>query len=306
MKKEIRSYLTIIAAVIFWALSFVWFKIANTEYRPLVIVYLRLLISVIIISLYLYFSRGYEKIRRQDLKYFFLMSFCEPFLYFIGESIGLTFVSSTTASVLIATIPVFAALGAWFFYGERLRTMNYAGIGISLAGVLVFVMSKGGGLSFDYRGLLLIMLAVFSATGYTLVLKHLAGNYNPIFIVNVQNIIGLVLFIPLILIVESGHISEFSFNQKAFIAIVKLAVFASSGAFILFGYAVRSMGVTRANAFSNLIPVFTAIFAFILIGDTISVRELIGMFIVVTGLFLSQSPKKWTRPDGTILAGKTA
>ena len=68
MKKEIRSYLTIIAAVIFWALSFVWFKIANTEYRPLVIVYLRLLISVIKISLYHYFGRGYEIIRRQDLK----------------------------------------------------------------------------------------------------------------------------------------------------------------------------------------------------------------------------------------------
>ena len=306
MKKAFKSYSLIILAVIFWSLSFVWFKIANEAYRPLTIVYLRLIISVILLSLFLLVSGGYQKIKRKDLKFFLLMSFCEPFLYFIGESFGLTYVSSTTASVLIATIPIFTAIGAWIFYKEKLKAINYAGILISLIGVIVFVMNTGGGLSLNYRGLLLIFLAVLSATGYTLTLKHLAGSYNPIYIVNVQNIMGVILFLPLMLISEAEHISEFVFNRKAFIAIIELAVFASCGAFILFGYSVRSMGVTRANAFSNLIPVFTAIFAFMMIGDSISVREVIGMVIVITGLFLSQSPKKWTKPDGTILAGKTA
>jgi len=306
MSKSLRSYIVIILAVIFWALSFVWFKIANEAYRPLTIVYLRLIISVIVLSLFLAVTGGYEKIGKKDFKYFFLMSFCEPFLYFIGESIGLTYVSSTTASVLIATIPVFTAIGAWILFKERLKRINYIGILISLIGVVVFVMKKDGSLSFNYKGLMLIMLAVLSAIGYTLILKRLAGTYNPIYIVNVQNIIGVILFLPLMLSVEAGHIKEFTFNSKAFIAIIELAVFASCGAFILFGFAVRKMGVTRANAFSNLIPVFTAIFAFLLIGDSINARQVIGMAVVITGLFLSQSPKKWTKPDGTILAGKTA
>lgn len=305
MNKELKKYLTIIVAIIFWALSFVWFKVANVAYRPLTIVFLRLIISVILLTLFLYFSGGFQKIRKKDFKYFLLMSFCEPFVYFIGESIGLTYVSSTTASVLIATIPIFTAIGAWIFYKEKLKAINYIGIIISLIGVLVFVMKKGG-VSLDPRGLMLILLAVISATGYSLTLKHLAGTYNPIYIVNIQNIIGTILFLPIILIFEAEHFSSMVFNPKAFWAIVQLAVFASCGAFILFGYAVRSMGVTRANVFSNLIPVFTAIFAFFMLGDSISLMEIIGMLIVILGLFLSQSPKKWTKPDGTILAGKTA
>ncbi len=306
MNKELKKYTIIIFAVIFWSLSFVWFKVANETYRPLTIVYLRLISSVILLSIFLALSKGFQKIRKKDLKFFLLMSFCEPFLYFIGESLGLTYLSSTSTSVLIATIPIFTAIGAWIFYKEKLRLINYLGIIISLIGVVVFVLKKGGGISSDYRGLALIFLAVLSATGYTLTLKHLAGSYNPIYIVNVQNIIGIVLFLPVILIFEADHFREFVIEPKAFFAIVKLAVFASCGAFILFGYAVRNMGVTRANAFSNLIPVFTAIFAFIILGDSLRIKEVLGMVIIISGLFLSQSPKKWTKPDGTILAGKTA
>lgn len=306
MNKDIKGYITIMLAVLFWGLSYVWFKVANEAYRPLLIVFMRLLLSVVLLSIYLMISRGFEKVRKKDMKYFALLAFCEPFMYFIGESIGLTYVSSTTASVLIATIPVFAAIGAWIFYREKLNLVNYIGIAISLAGVFVFVLSKGGDLSFDYRGLLLILLAVISATGYTLTLKKLAGSYNPIYIVNVQNILGTVLFLPVILIFETGHIRDLSFDPKAFTAIIELAVFASCGAFILFGYAVRDLGVTRANVFSNLIPVFTAVFAYFILGDSISLQQAAGMAIVIIGLSLSQSPRKWIRPDGTILAGKTA
>ena len=59
----------------------------------------------------------------------------EPFLYFIGESFGLTYVSATVCSVLISTIPVIATLGAWLIFKERLKLINYAGIILSFVGV---------------------------------------------------------------------------------------------------------------------------------------------------------------------------
>jgi drug/metabolite transporter (DMT)-like permease len=293
-------------ATLFWAFSFIWFKIANETYRPLTIIYSRLIISVVLLTLFLYFTGRFEKIRKKDWKFFLLMAFFEPFLYFIGESIGLTFVSSTTASVIIATIPIFAAVGGWIIYKERLKVINYAGIALSLAGVIIFVLDSSGALRLDPRGLALLFLAVVSASGYTLILKKLAGNYHPIYIVNVQNIIGAVLFLPVILIFELQHLSNFVFNSRSFIAIAELAVFGSCGAFILFGFAVRKLGVTRANVFSNLIPVFTAIFAFIILKDRFTIQNIIGMMIVITGLFLSQWKRRPKKPNRSFLAGKTA
>ncbi len=273
----------------FFAFSYVWFKIANQAFRPLTIVFFRLAIAVIVLSLFLYINGRFEKIRKEDRKYFFLIAFLEPFLYFIFESNGLTYVSSTVASVLIAIIPVFTAIGALILFREKLSMFNYLGVIVSLAGVLIFILTGESNLSFDIRGIVLMLAAVFCATGYNLILRNLANKYRPVFIVNTQNIIGLVLFLPVFLISEGKHLGEIEFsNTEAVIAVIQLAIFASCGAFILFGYTVRKIGVTRANLFSNIIPVLTAVLAYYLIGEIITAEKFAGIIIVIAGLFMTQ------------------
>lgn len=288
MIRLLKTYGIVITAMAFWAFSYVWFKIANISYQPITIVFFRLLISVILLSLYLILTRRFEKIQREDRKYFFFIALCEPFLYFVFESYGLTYISSTVASVLISTIPVFTAAGALMLFGERLTRFNILGILISFAGLLIFVLTGESNLSFNTKGVILMMMAVLSATGYSLILKRLALRYKPIYIVNVQNIIGLILFIPLFVIVDWRHIPGMTFNPESVLAILKLAVFASCAAFILFGYAVRSMGVARANLFSNLIPVMTAVFAYFTIGEIISIEMFGGILVMIAGLSMAQ------------------
>ena len=272
----------------FFAFSYVWFKVANEAYRPLTIVFFRLVISVIVLSLFLFFTGRFEKIKKEDRVYFFLIALFEPFLYFIFESHGLTYVSSTVASVLIATIPLFTAIGALIFFREKLNMLNYLGVLISFTGILIFVIAGKSNLSFDIRGMVLMLLAVFCATGYSLILRKLANKYRPVFIVNVQNIIGLSLFMPVFLISEGNHFKDIVFDPRAATAVIQLAVFASCGAFILFGYTVRVIGVTRANLFANIIPVLTALFAYYSIGEIITVEKFVGIIIMITGLYMAQ------------------
>lgn len=288
MAKNLRAYIAILFSMSFFAFSYVWFKVANEVYRPLTIVFLRLAISVIILSLFLFLTKRFEKIRKEDRIYFFFIALFEPFLYFIFESHGLTYVSSTVASVLIATIPVFTAIGALIFFREKLTLFNYLGVVISFTGILIFIIAGESNLSFNPRGIMLMFFAVLCATGYSLILRKLANNYNPIYIVNVQNIIGLGLFLPVFLISEGSHIPGMVFEPRAAIAIVELAVFGSCGAFILFGYTVRIIGVTRANLFANIIPVLTAIFAYYSIGEIITIEKVAGILIMITGLYMAQ------------------
>lgn len=71
-------------------------------------------------------------------------------------------------------------------------------------------------------------------------------------------------------------------------AILKLAVFASCGSFILFGYSVITIGVTRANLFTNIIPILTAVIAFFVIGEVITLEKYFGIIIMISGLYLAQ------------------
>jgi drug/metabolite transporter (DMT)-like permease len=209
--------------------------------------------------------------------------------------------------VFISTIPVFAALGAWVIFREKLRLINYTGIILSFVGVLIFVLNKDGSISFDIRGLIFLLLAVVSAVGYSLVLNKLAGNYNPVFIVTIQNILGSFLFFPLFIILDLKNFASIHFTFNMFKPVIELAVFASGVAFISFTYALRHMGVTKANAFSNIIPVITAIFSYILLGEKLTVQNMAGMLIVIAGLFMSQiNGKSRMSEEASALVGKTA
>lgn len=301
-----RPYLALVFSMIFWSFSFVWFKIANRDYDPITIVFIRLAVASLFLSTFLWLTKGYTKIAPSDRKYFLLLAIFEPFLYFLGESFGLTYVSSTVGSVIISTIPVFAVLFAWIFYRERLRYINYAGVILSFIGVMIFITNSSGSIAMSLKGLTLMLLAVGAAVGYNMMLHRLASKYNPIYIVNVQNVIGLILFLPLFLIFDLHKLTSTGIVAESFTSIILLAVFASSGAFALFAYSVRHLGISRANVFSNLIPLFTALFAFLMVGEKITLRNIAGMAVVIAGLFLSQAGKRVSAVTDVDLAGRSA
>jgi drug/metabolite transporter (DMT)-like permease len=293
--------------MIFWSLSFIWFKDANKIFHPITIVFIRLVFAAILMTAYLSVKKNYMKIKKKDRKLFLMLALFEPFFYFLGESFGLTYVSATLGSVVISTIPVFATIGAWLVFKERLKTINYAGIMTSFIGVVVFVLNGDGSIPFNIKGLCLLMLAVLSAVGYNLTLSRLVGTYSPVYIVNVQSLIGSTLFLPLFLIFDLKHFSSIHLTLNMFKPIIELSVFASCCAFILFAWTVRKIGITKTNVFTNCIPLLTALFSFILLGDKLTVQNIVGMIIVIAGLFMAQiNGMKKSDDEALALTGKTA
>ncbi len=283
-----------LGAAFFWSFSFVWFKIAYLAYKPITVVIFRLAISAALITLIAWLLKRLQKPAKKDFKLFFLMALFEPFLYFLGESYGLQYVSSTVAAVIVATIPLLTPIAAWYFHKEKIKTMNLIGLLFSFIGVGLVVLN--GSFKFDASplGVGLEFLAVLSAIAYSIVLKNLADKYNTLTIIAYQNLIGIFLFLPIWLVLDVKDFVQTPFHPQAFRAIILLAVFSSTLAFVFFTQSVRHIGVTRTNTFINLIPVFVAILAFIILKDELGIQRITGIIIVVTGLFLTQLKKKDT------------
>jgi drug/metabolite transporter (DMT)-like permease len=70
--------------------------------------------------------------------------------------------------------------------------------------------------------------------------------------------------------------------------LLSLGVFASSVAYTLWAFAFSKLGAAKANIYSNLIPVFTAIFSCIIIGENMTIQKILGILLVIGGLILSQ------------------
>ena len=284
-----------ILSMIFWSFSFVWIKIVYESYGPLTTILFRLLISSGLMLIFTLLSQKLQKMAPGDLKMFFLMALFEPFLYFMGESYGLKYFSSTVASVIVATIPLFSPIAAWYFYKEKLSRINLIGLVITFFGVSLVVLDTSFNFTASPLGISLMFLAVMGAVGYASVLKGMSHRYNTFTIITYQNLIGSLLFIPFWLIFESKDFMQIPFDAKAFGAIIKLAIFASTFSFILFTYSVRNMGINKSNIFINIIPVFVAVFAYLILGDQLDFHQMVGIAIVISGLFLAQI--NWKRKN---------
>lgn len=281
-------YVLLLAAMLFWGFSFVWYKMAYQHFLPLTVVFFRLSLSSAFLFLLAVTMRKLQHVSRKDLPLFFLVALFEPFLYFIGESFGMQYVSSTLASIIIATIPVFTPVAAYYFFKEKISVLNIAGIIISLAGVLIVVNANSSHGTSSLLGVVLIFMAVFSAVGYSLLVKRLTERFNPFTIVAWQNGIGALLFLPLFLVFEFPALDFGAITWKNMLPVVYLTFFASVLAFIFFVNAVSSIGASKANIFTNAIPVFTALFSWLLLGEQLSAMKLTGMFIVMAGIVMSQ------------------
>lgn len=288
LKNYIKAYGSIIIAVICWSLTFIWYKQAYPHFTPLTLVTIRLFIAAVLLFIIAFSFRLLNPVKLKDIPKFMLLSFFEPFIYFLGESYGMKYVSSTLASLIVATIPLLTPFVAFLTLREKLKPGNYLGIVISIFGVFLLMQTDRSDYSSLPRGIVLMMIAVFAAIGFTIYAKKLTETYNPFTIVVYQNIFGFLYLIPVFLLFDDYRNLLNDFNLNLLLPVIKLALFGSLLAFILFVNAIRVIGVTRANVFINLIPVLTAVFSYFLLNEQFNIIRISGVIIVITGLILSQ------------------
>ncbi|MBS2098727.1 DMT family transporter [Carboxylicivirga linearis] len=288
MPERLKVILSLLLSMICWAISFVWIKQAFESFNPITIVFFRLVISSLMLIIILKLSRRLIPLKREDVRWFFLLGFFEPFLYFMGESNGLKIVSSTMGAVIVSTVPLFAPIADRLFFKSRLSFLNLAGITISFTGVMILIFEKNFSLAAPIEGIALMFMAVFATMGYAIVLKKIPAHYNAVTIITYQNVVGTILFLPFFIVIDWQHVTHTHITTEAVIAVLQLSVFASSLAFIFFTYGMRKIGISKANVFVNMIPVFTAFFAWWILDEEIDLQKLVGIAIVIGGVFISQ------------------
>ena len=289
--QTVKVYLFAVLSMLFWGLSFVWFKIVVKWYEPITIIFLRLIISSTFLIAFLLLTRTWQTIKRKHIKYFLLLSFTQPFCYFLGESFGLKHVSSTIASVIIATIPLFSPFAAYYVVREKVTFSVIIGIAFSFAGILLMLFNPDLSLNASPKGVLLLFFAVFSAVAYSVIIRKISHEYNPVTIITHQNLIGALYFLPLFLFFDFDHFLTVKPTRELVLAMLQLAVFASTLAYVFYIIAIKGIGMLKANVFTNLIPVFTGLFSFFLLGETFTAIKIGGIILVMSGVVLSQSQK---------------
>jgi drug/metabolite transporter (DMT)-like permease len=278
-----------------WGLSFPALKIALQAYIPLAVVSIRLFFVAVILGVVFFGRYGLKGLpRKKDLPLFILIGILNPFLAFFLESTGLLYISASLASVVSSTIPLFTPLAAFLLLRDKISPFNILGLFIAFGGVCCIIFGRGAGTEFRFIGLVLMLASVLSCVFYIIAAKKLLHSYSPLTVLTFQQIFGFVLYIPLFFIREASFVfNPDNFNQRSFFSILFLAVFPSCIAYYLFNNGIKKIGPSSASAFINLTPVIAAIASYFILQEPLGFIKILGIFLAVTGLFLSQVKRNY-------------
>ena len=284
------TYILITLSVILWGVSFIMTKelfLSEEHITVTIIITIRLAIASLVMLPALALTRRLQPIARQDIKWFLLLALCEPFIYHLCETSGVQLVSGSMASVVIATIPLFVPFGMWVAYRHPIRPRIIVGVALSLLGVAIMLLN-GDSLDGNLKGILLLSGAVVIAVVYTLLLVKVVAKYNPLVVTTWQNVIGLLYFLPLMLLLDGSQLPLLSWNPKMLLLLASLGILCSTLAYAGYNHAVRHLGASEACIFNNAIPIFSLIAAILLGQESFSWIKLLGMTVVITGVVLAQ------------------
>lgn len=288
---KFKTYFFTIVAIVSWGMSFVWTNdILNKGVPPFTFLYIRLALAGILLFLFSKLSGKLQKIDKKDWGWLVLLSFFEPFVYFIGETYGIMATGSgVLAAVIIATIPIFCIIAEKLIYRIPFTAFKIAGAIITIPGILMVVMKDGEQASVEhYYGIALLFMAVAASIGYSSIVKKLSGTYSSTTITTYQFMIGSMFFLPLFIGYGLDGLNATFFSKEVLTPILTLAILCSCICFICWANAIKHLGMTKTNVFSALIPAVSAVGAAALGQEEISVMAIIGIMVVIAGVIIAQ------------------
>lgn len=283
---KIPSYWKPLTSVIFWGISFIATKYALMETKPLVIIFVRQLLGIVLLSSIALYQKKSFAINFKDHKWILLLSAISSFHLYIQVT-GLQYTTASNTGWIIGITPVFMVLLSFIFFKERISFLQITGISIAFIGLLLLV-SKGDLSSIDLisnKGDLLVLLSSFTWAVYSLVGKKITINYPPLMTILYLFVMMSFYLIPFT--INSANISSMlSLSAKAWFSILFLGIFCSGIAYVLWAQSLNEMTASKVGAFLYIEPFVTVFAAWILLNEEISLLTFVSGLIIIGGVII--------------------
>jgi drug/metabolite transporter (DMT)-like permease len=276
-------------SVLFWGMSFMATKSAMAGgFSPMTVVWLRMAIASLAL-LPFWWRIPRPDYRKGDIGWLALVCLLQPGIYYLAENTAIGLTTSSQAGVISAIVPLLVAAGAWAFLHEHISARTVAGIALSIAGVagLSLGATIGAHAPNPVLGNILEVIAMSSAAGATIALKHLLERYNPWLLTGIQGLVGSVLFLPGAL--ASDPRTWLHVPVGAWVAVIFLGALVSLAAFGLYNMAMLTMPASRASLAINAVPVVALIAGWLALGESLGLVQVAGCVAIAAGVALGQS-----------------
>ena len=292
MRGKILGHLAAIFVVTAWGTSFIATKalMEDASCTPVEVYIYRFALAYLLV-LCLTFKKIFCNSIRDELQ-LLMCGVCAGSMFFILENTALQYTTTGNVSLLSCMSPMITAALMALFYRLRIGVGLIIGSLIAFVGVVCIIFSHGEGFEINPMGDLLALSSSFVWALYAVGVKRLIPVYTSLFITRKLFFYGVLTALPLLLISHGDtHLGAIFTNATYLLNLLFLVVACSVLAYLLFNYAMKSLGSVTANNYLYMQPLITMVVGYFVLGETITLPGYIGCVLIIGGLIISDKLK---------------
>ena len=286
--------LYIVVFCLLWSFAFVAGKIGVTYCPPLILLAARFSLAGILILGITALRRERWSLSWRDTLAFALIGVANNALYLGLGYTGLQTVSAGLGGLIVSANPVFTAVFAALLLNEQLTWRKIAGLVLGIVGVGLIVWHRMSVGTDSLHGILFTFASLASIVAGTILFKLLAPK-GSLWIGNgIQNIAAGIVLIPFAVTLSSAN--DIVPNLPLFASFAFLTLGGSVLAYVIWFHLLRVCGATAASAYHFLMPPLAMMFAWMVLGEHVELRDLLEVVPVAIGIYLVTRPAVATKP----------
>jgi len=272
-----------------WSFAFVAGKIGVTDCPPLILLAARFsLAGIVILGITALRGEAWSSLTWRDAGIFAILGIANNALYLGLGYTGLQTVSAGLGGLIVSANPVFTAVLAAAFLSEALTWRKVMGLLFGISGVSFIVWHRMSVGTDDWHGILFTLASLASIVLGTILFKVLAPK-GSLWVGNgVQNLSAGIVLLPFASTFAS--VSDIVPSARLLGAFAFLVLGGSILAYLLWFHLLKVCGATAASAYHFLMPPLGMLFAFLVLGEHVEFRDLLGIIPVALGIYLVTRP----------------
>lgn len=297
-QRSIRlGILAAISCEAIFGLSYIFTKQATQSTSELSLLAFRFFVAFVVMSVLVAFKVVKINLKGKNLLPLIILGIIDPCCYFIGETIGIANSTASESGIFLACIPVASLTASTIFLKEKPSKTQISGILVTLVGVLITVFAVSTDSSFSLKGYLFLLIAVAAYSMYSVTVSKLS-DFTSVEITYTMITCGCIFFLVLAL-AEAIHNGNLSYTLALAISdknLIKAILFQGIGcsvfAFFLSNFAIANIGVNKTSSFIGISTVVSVLAGVSLLGEKLTISQLIGGIIIVAGVYLANASFK--------------